>query len=91
MPELTPETESTQYHLLLFASLKDAIGAGEILVSADVGCTVHELLKACGEQFPVLSPWLGHVRVALNCEYADGTQIVSPDDEIAVLPPVAGG
>jgi molybdopterin converting factor small subunit len=85
------EPESTTYRVLLFASLKDAVGAGEIAVVAAPGCTVQELLRVCGEQFAVLAPWLAHVRVAVNCEYANVAQIVSPQDEIAVLPPVAGG
>lgn len=86
-----PEPQSTQYNLLLFASLKDAAGAGEIAVSNRADCTVQELLQACGEQFPILAPWLEHVRVAVNCEYADVTKTVSSHDEIAILPPVAGG
>jgi len=87
---ISPELRG-EYHLLLFASLKDAAGAGEIVVAAPAACSVQELLHACGEQFPVLAPWLPHVRVAVNCEYADGMQAVAPQDEIAVLPPVAGG
>ena len=82
---------SSQYRVLLFASLKDAANSGEIVVSCRAGCTVQELLQACGEQFPILAPWLSHVRVAVNCEYTNTTKIVKAQDEIAFLPPVAGG
>ena len=81
--------------MLLFASLKDAAQADRIAVQvpalADATVTVEELLAQCGRQYPNLLPWLPHVRVAVNCEYASGLNLLHAGDEIALLPPVAGG
>jgi molybdopterin synthase catalytic subunit len=82
-----------EYSVLLFASLKDAAMTDCIMVrvpfKADV--TVGELLAQCGQQYPKLLPWLPHVRVAVNCEYVKGRTLLHPGDEIALIPPVAGG
>ena len=83
------------YIVLLFASLKDAAAANRILVRVPLAngatMTVADLLAECGRQFPQLAPWLPHVRVAVNCEYADPQRPLAAGDEIALLPPVAGG
>ncbi|MDQ3814036.1 MAG: MoaD/ThiS family protein [Armatimonadota bacterium] len=83
----------TVYTVLLFASLKDAVAADRITVrvSSSAPLTVAELLAHCGQQYPALAPWLPHVKVAVNCAYADARQQVAAGDEIALLPPVAGG
>ena len=84
-----------EFSVLLFASLKDAAGAGAIMVRFDKRnaqeVTVDELLRLCGEQHPALAKWLPYVSVAVNCEYATGAQSIGADDEIAFLPPVSGG
>lgn len=84
-----------EFSILLFASLKDAAGAGQITVqvqnSGAQAITVDELLRECATQYPAIAKWLPYVRVAVNCTYAAGAQTVCTDDEIALLPPVSGG
>jgi molybdopterin converting factor small subunit len=84
-----------EYSVLLFASLKDAAMTDCIMVEvpsrSDATVTVAELLTHCGQQFPKFLPWLPHIRVAVNCEYANGLSLLHEGDEIALLPPVAGG
>ena len=75
--------------VLLFASYADAFGAPEVRVELPDGATVRDLV--------------GHVRglrpdhplpqalVAVNQEYASPTRTLSPNDEVAIIPPVAGG
>lgn len=82
--------------VLLFASLQDAVMTDRIVVqvppAADGSVAVAELLTQCGQQYPELASWLPHVRVAVNCEYVAGTgSLLHAGDEIALLPPVAGG
>jgi molybdopterin converting factor subunit 1 len=84
-------TSVSQYAVLLFASLKDAAGSDKIEVSVAGAATVQMLLEACAEQHPVLARWLPHVRVAVNYEYVTAAHNLNPQDEIALLPPVAGG
>jgi molybdopterin converting factor small subunit len=83
-----------KFSVLLFAVLKDRAGRDSIeitIAESDASIDVARLLRAAGEQHPNLAAWLPHCRVALNCEYAALDQIVEVDDEIAFLPPVAGG
>ena len=82
-----------QYAVLLFAVLREAAKSDRIdlQVQSDAPLTVAELLRAIGEQCPPIARWLPHVRVAVNCAYVTSEQIIEPHDEIALIPPVAGG
>ena len=53
--------------------------------------TVARLLLAIEEQYIALAKWLPHVRIAVNCAYAEPDLLIEPGDEIALIPPVAGG
>jgi len=82
--------------VLLFAVLRDAMQRDQIEVAiplAEDGSTpvVADLLAACAAQFPILSDWLAHIRVAVNCEYSAPDALLAEGDEIAFIPPVAGG
>ena len=82
------------FTILLFAVLREKAGCDEVEVNLPCGArpvTVADVLTACGEQHPLLAPWLPHVKAAVNCSYARATEEVRPWDEIALLPPVAGG
>jgi molybdopterin synthase catalytic subunit len=84
----------TEFTLLLFGTLKDAAGAAEIKVKIADNLGIIEItdvLTHCAEQYPRLAPWLPHVRVAVNYEYVKADHVVRPEDEIAFIPPVAGG
>jgi molybdopterin synthase catalytic subunit len=82
--------------VLLFAALKEAVGAERVLVrvpdvSSSEKATLDVLLACCARQYPTLEAWLPHVSVAVNCEYSQREQRVGADDEVALLPPVSGG
>ena len=81
--------------LIYFAWLKAKIGVHEEEVTppAEV-TTVGELLDWIKDRGPGYADALADpqvVRVAVNQEYADHGQAVSPDDEVALFPPVTGG
>lgn len=78
------------FPVLLFASYADAFGARRIDVRMDAPCTVAELVAALrrlpgGERLPT------KVLVAVNQAFANEAQPISATDEIALIPPVAGG
>jgi molybdopterin converting factor subunit 1 len=81
------------YTILLFASVREAAGAESIAVelATDKPATVQQLLAAIAAQYPAIAQWLPHARVAVNCAYAQANESVMPEDEIALIPPVAGG
>lgn len=75
---------------LLFASYAEAFGSDRVELALDAGTTVREAvdhLRAMpgGAGLPP-SPL-----VAVNLEYAAADHHLSSGDEIAIIPPVAGG
>ena len=80
--------------VLLFGALKDAVHSDCITVALpeeQSTLLVGELLQHVAQQYPALARYLPHVRVAVNCEYSSQQQSVQDGDEIALIPPVAGG
>lgn len=76
---------------LFFAAYRDRLGLSELDVELAPGATVADLiatLRARGEPFDVLPE---EPAVAVNQSYAFLDEILSPGDEVAFIPPVAGG
>lgn len=76
--------------VLLFASYADALGASEVALDLPVGARVRDVLAqvkvlATGKRVP------DKPMVAVNQHYAREDQLVSASDEVAIIPPVAGG
>jgi len=76
--------------VLLFASYADALGAPEVRVDVPDGARVRDVLArvqgmAAGKRIPDTP------MVAVNQRYAGADQVVGPADEVAIIPPVAGG
>jgi len=76
---------------LFFAAYRELVGASRLGVDVPEGCTVAELvasLRARGQPWAALpeSP-----AVAVNRSLSDQDLPLSPGDEVAFLPPVAGG
>lgn len=79
-----------QLQVLLFASYADAFGASTVSVSVPDSPTVADVVSAL-RGLPG-----GHVLpatplVAIDRAYSRGASAVHPGQEIAVIPPVAGG
>ena len=94
IPERLPETEYCEYSVLLFGGLQEAAGASSLQVKIaknEDGVSVHELREICAREVPQLARWMPFVAVAVNREYSHKATRVFPADEIALLPPVAGG
>jgi molybdopterin synthase catalytic subunit len=79
------------YKILLFAMLREKAGDSIVVNLAQEEVTVQDLVAGCAAQFPQLKPWLPHTKIAVNQVYATNDMIVQPEDEIAFIPPVAGG
>lgn len=70
----------------LFAALRERAGTGELRLELPEGATVAEALTAVDH----LSGGLALV-MAVNREYAEPGQVLTADDELALVPPVSGG
>lgn len=78
-----------QVKALLFASYADALGSGELPLLLKPGSTVADAVAAVRERSPSEIP--PRPLVALNERYASYDDALAPGDEIALIPPVAGG
>lgn len=79
------------YTILLFAMLREKAGDSIAVNLAQDEVTVQELTAACASQYPQLQPWLAHTKIAVNQVYITDDVKVRSTDEIAFIPPVAGG
>lgn len=76
---------------MLFAVARQRAGKEEIEVDLPAAATVRHLRGALADQFPPLADILRHVRFAVNGDYATDTVSLTPESEIAIIPPVSGG
>jgi len=76
--------------VLLFASYADAFGAPSLTLDLPVGATVDDVLADLRER-PGSDRLPASPLVAVNQRYARRSSPVSSGDEVAIIPPVAGG
>lgn len=74
----------------LFASYADLVGSSTLDVPVRNGDTVRDLLKSI-RSLPAASALPMIARVAVNRAFAGENTRVNAGDEIALIPPVAGG
>jgi molybdopterin converting factor subunit 1 len=81
-----------QLTVKLFATIKAKAGASQLTIELGQGrSTVKDLLADISAQYPALESSLKSVLVAVNSEYAFPEQVIQPNDEVALFPPVSGG
>jgi len=77
-------------HVRLFASYREAVGAGHVLLELPPGATVRDAIAAIRHQHPQLSDSRELV-VAKNRDYVGLDEAIGDGDELALIPPVSGG
>jgi len=77
--------------VLLFATLRDYVGAKTLDMEIPAGTTVTELKALMVKVYPKLAPVQDSMMAAINREYAPDEQVLTIDAEIAFFPPVSGG
>ena len=78
-------------HVLFFGVLKDVLGTPSEAMELPNGASVQDVLAHYEAKIPSLKRWLPVLAISLNQRYASPESKLSPDDEIALLPPVSGG
>lgn len=74
-----------------FAGVRERLGLTEEVVEVDAEADVDAVwLVLCGRH-PALEGLRRYLRLSVNLEFVEGTHAVADGDEIAVIPPVAGG
>lgn len=90
MPGSTLGTTMT-VKVLLFAQLRDRVGADELAVSLPSGSTGAGLMGWLSQRSPTMNGLLRVSRLAVNCEYVAFDRVLHDGDEVVVIPPVSGG
>jgi molybdopterin converting factor subunit 1 len=77
--------------LLLFAILRDITGSDQRLLSLREGTTPYDVWRSLRDEFPALEAYHEPPLVAVNESYAAATTQLQDGDDLAFIPPVAGG
>jgi molybdopterin synthase sulfur carrier subunit len=76
--------------VLLFASYADSLGAQSLSVDVPPGATAGDVLSRV-----LALPGAGRLpttpMLAVNERYAKASRVLAAGDEVAIIPPVAGG
>lgn len=78
-------------HVLLFARYAEAAGTDTLTVEVPPGTTVAGVLDVVRARLSRPNALPPRPLVALNRSQSDLLTLVSGEDELAILPPVAGG
>jgi molybdopterin converting factor subunit 1 len=76
--------------VLLFASYADALGARSLNVELGSGATVADVVSRV-RALPGAERLPSEPLVAVNERYAKRDRVLAAGDEVAIIPPVAGG
>jgi molybdopterin converting factor subunit 1 len=77
--------------LLYFASFRDSLGKDEEVMELPAGTSIASLWEELRKRSSWLRRFSSMPAVAVNCEYVAPARILAEDDEVAFLPPIAGG
>jgi molybdopterin converting factor small subunit len=78
-------------HVLFFGPLAAIAGSGPCEMNLPAGAVVQQMLELCYTNWPSLREWDSSLLVAVNMTYSRRDEVVPPDAEIAIMPPVQGG
>ena len=84
-------TPALRVRVLLFASYADSAGNGEMELTAPAPATVADVVRQVRASLPGGERIPPRPLVARNRVHASLEDAVSDGDEIAILPPMAGG
>jgi len=77
--------------LLFFAVLRDVTGKRDDLLDLPDGTSADDVWRRLCDQHAALRGYSRPPMTAINESYADPEQVLRDGDELAFIPPVAGG
>jgi MoaE-MoaD fusion protein len=77
--------------LLFFAVLRDIAGRSEDVVELPVGTRAGDVWLRLRDQHAALRDYVQPPMIAVNESYVGAEELLSDGDELAFIPPVAGG
>lgn len=76
--------------VLTFGIAKDIVGGPQMELPYVEGMTVLALKKTVLKTYPQFEK-LNSLAIAVNNEYANDDLVITPQDEVVLIPPVSGG
>lgn len=77
--------------VLYFAVFRERIGRDEDVIELRDGATVKDAIDALAAQHPAIAALRGKFRCAVNQAFTTDDRELADRDELALIPPVAGG
>lgn len=77
--------------VLLFAGLKEECGTGTMQIELPRGAIAADVVAAVAPTRSAAARWRAIARVAINTHYRPMETPLHENDEVALIPPVAGG
>ena len=74
-----------------FAIVRETLSTQRETLEIEAGATVADLFHKLSNRHPALRDLEPHLRVAVNLQFVDGLHVLQDGDEVALIPPVAGG
>ena len=74
-----------------FAAPREALGRAEMEKELPAGATVRDLVEQLAKEHPALCRYVPSMNLAVNRQYVDLDSTLRDGDEVACVPPVAGG
>ena len=78
-------------HVLYFAVFRERLGQDDEMVELGDGTTVGAAVDALAVRHPAIASLRGRFRCAVNQEFTEDAHVLVDGDELALIPPVAGG
>lgn len=75
----------------LFAQARELAGRDHVVLESEGALTIRAVTRLLGVAHPELEALLMRSSVAVNHRFAEADDPVVPGDEVALIPPVAGG
>jgi molybdopterin converting factor subunit 1 len=85
------QVDARTIRVLAFAGARDVVGSAEVVMPLETDVSVSDLWGRILARYPDLSAYRRAIRLAVNGTYAAPDDVVRPGDEVAIIPPVAGG
>jgi molybdopterin converting factor subunit 1 len=82
---------AVQIQVKLFGALREEAGSRELAMELPEGATTATLRSALAEQLPSVEALGDRLAISVNLELAATDRVLVGGDEVALLPPVAGG
>ena len=77
--------------LLFFAVLRDIAGSDQQELTLDEGATARDVWETLRRSYAKLAAYSQPPMIAINESYATADSVLREGDELAFIPPVAGG